>query len=646
MLTKSLFAHALDCPTKLYYKTKPNRYVTNQDDNEFLQALAEGGIQVGELAKFYMSGGVEIEYDRDKNKSLKTTGTLLRQDNIIIYEAAISYNNTYALVDILEKIGDKINLIEVKSKSWSSGEEITTNRNKIKPLWQKYLYDIAFQTWVMRKAHPEFKITPYLYLIDKEKECSVDGLHQHFEIVNNEEGRKKIKVRKGITIPELGEPIMTKLDVSEYVELILTGQGREPKSDLERRGFDEWVSGLSDLLQKDKKYTPVISTECKNCEHRVPATKLRDKTCGFRECWSQVLSWDETDFEKPHAFDVWNIKSGKLVENELYFMSEITPEFLDLDIYDLENKSILENGHKDRQLLQALKMTGRLSKDEVVLSGLFNEMEKWNYPLHFIDFEGIAPAIPLHLGMKAYEKTPFQFSIHTIHKDRSLTHSAEWLEREKNKFPCFTFVRELKKALENDNGSVFMYHHYERTTLNDVKKMLENSNEPDKAELIDFINTLVNSKSPRALIDLQNLVLKFYYSVHMGKSNSIKDVLPAVLTESNYLKDYYSKPYSGLSIKDTILYRTDATGRVINPYDLLKPIPISGNETSNVEDFIEYNENQKIKDGGAAMMAWIRMQFDDISDTERNAVFDSLLRYCELDTLAMVMIYQHWESLK
>ena len=46
------------------------------------------------------------------------------------------------------------------------------------------------------------------------------------------------------------------------------------------------------------------------------------------------------------------------------------------------------------------------------------------------------------------------------------------------------------------------------------------------------------------------------------------------------------------------------------------------------------------------MMAWSRMQFDDIPEEERESTFKGLLRYCELDTLAMVMIYQHWMSLK
>ena len=46
------------------------------------------------------------------------------------------------------------------------------------------------------------------------------------------------------------------------------------------------------------------------------------------------------------------------------------------------------------------------------------------------------------------------------------------------------------------------------------------------------------------------------------------------------------------------------------------------------------------------MMAWSRIQFDDIDETERQAILQSLYQYCELDTLAMVMIHQHWEGLK
>lgn len=54
-LTKSRFSLALGCPTRLYYTNKKNEYADASIDDSFLAALAEGGFQVGELAKFLFS---------------------------------------------------------------------------------------------------------------------------------------------------------------------------------------------------------------------------------------------------------------------------------------------------------------------------------------------------------------------------------------------------------------------------------------------------------------------------------------------------------------------------------------------------------------------------------------------------------------
>ena len=43
-------------------------------------------------------------------------------------------------------------------------------------------------------------------------------------------------------------------------------------------------------------------------------------------------------------------------------------------------------------------------------------------------------------------------------------------------------------------------------------------------------------------------------------------------------------------------------------------------------------------------MAYSYLQFSDLDDDRREAITKGLLRYCELDTLAMVMIYEHWLS--
>ncbi len=44
--------------------------------------------------------------------------------------------------------------------------------------------------------------------------------------------------------------------------------------------------------------------------------------------------------------------------------------------------------------------------------------------------------------------------------------------------------------------------------------------------------------------------------------------------------------------------------------------------------------------GGAAMLAYADLQRPDLPAAERLRLEGQLLRYCELDTLAMVMVYE------
>jgi len=44
------------------------------------------------------------------------------------------------------------------------------------------------------------------------------------------------------------------------------------------------------------------------------------------------------------------------------------------------------------------------------------------HPIHFLDFETFGPALPLFVGTKPYQAIPFQWSIHTLSEDGTLTH--------------------------------------------------------------------------------------------------------------------------------------------------------------------------------------------------------------------------------
>ena len=114
-LTKSRFKIGLECPTKLYYEG--NKVYANQNiEDPFLLALAEGGFQVGELAKYYYAGGHMIG-ELNYAEALNETNRLLATDDVIIYEAAVQYDNFFVRTDILVKEKNALKLIEVKAKS-------------------------------------------------------------------------------------------------------------------------------------------------------------------------------------------------------------------------------------------------------------------------------------------------------------------------------------------------------------------------------------------------------------------------------------------------------------------------------------------------------------------------------------------------
>ncbi|MEX0769243.1 MAG: DUF2779 domain-containing protein [Balneolaceae bacterium] len=618
-------------------------YKSALEDDEFLQALAKGGIQVGELAKLYHPGGVDID-TLDSEEALRQTSELLERENVTIYEAAVRYSNCLVRVDVLEKRGNRLNLIEVKSKSWDPDESFVSSRSGfIKSGWQKYLFDVAFQSRVLREAFPGRRIEPYLMLIDKSRQASVDGLHQMFRVVEDDRGRYGVKIKEGVCAGDLGEQILRSVHVGEWVEQILSGTGREPQSEAEAEGFGPWVETLSRHMLENRKYPATIGAKCKKCEFRVSRKELgQGEKSGFEECWREALGWSDKDFDKPHIFDIWDERgTQKILDQGVCHMEELIPGMLPCSPERVYEGTCWDR--KQRQTVQIMTQTGRHEPKEIIMPGLFEEMAEWKWPLHFIDFEAVLPAIPFHKGLRPYEYIPFQFSCHTAYEDGRVEHRREWIEKRPGVFPCFEFARQLKACLKQDEGTVFRYHDFENTVLNKIAEQLRKAGPDDADELIEWTKTLTKG-GEREMVDQYRLVRDYYYSPYMAGSNSIKAVLPAVLNESQVLKEIYSKPYSGLSLKEKVLYSEDRkTGLAISPYKLLDPVGY-GLPDYETGDRVEL-EDGRIAEGGTAMMAWSRIQFDDIDKIEREAILKSLLEYCELDTLAMVMIWQHWVGL-
>src|SRR5690606_37079884 len=287
------------------------------------------------------------------------------------------------------------------------------------------------------------------------------------------------------------------------------------------------------------------------------------------------------------------------------------------------------------------------------------EMSKWKYPLNFIDFETCAVAIPFTAGMRPYEQLAFQYSHHIVNEDGSVIHASEYINLEIGVFPNFDFIRALKKSLEQNEGSIFRYHNHENTIVNVIYNQLLNSNEVDKKELLAFIETISHNTGSNAhnwggerdMIDLQRTVVSNYFHPQTGGSNSIKAILPAVLDSSTFLKSKYTKPIGEINLtsknfNNEYRFIIINDGVPQNPYKLLPPL-FEGLSNAELEGAIENasNEIPQIADGGAALFAYAKLQEPTVSDLERLETKKALLRYCELDTLAMVMIYECFREL-
>ena len=145
------------------------------------------------------------------------------------------------------------------------------------------------------------------------------------------------------------------------------------------------------------------------------------------------------------------------------------------------------------------------------------------------------------------------------------------------------------------------------------------------------------------MIDLNELALRCYFHPFTEARTSIKKILPAVFSTSKLLRSEYSKPLGSgnksLNFPKNFVWMQNDKVDIFDPYERL--LEYIRTETRQVSSKIS-KENLLIVDGGAASMAYIRLQFEDMQNERRQLIEKSLLHYCELDTLAMAMIMKAW----
>jgi len=162
------------------------------------------------------------------------------------------------------------------------------------------------------------------------------------------------------------------------------------------------------------------------------------------------------------------------------------------------------------------------SKQEFIdYKAIRKEMEKFNFPLYFLDYETFLSAIPMFTGYHAQQQMVFQYSLHKMESiDDECTHT-EYLSINKEE-PSKKLIKKLSDEI-GDTGTVFVWFKPFEMTRNKELAIMH-------ADYVGFFTNL-----NKRICDLGNFINHGYYLHPDFKGSwSIKNVLPVMVPEFSY----------------------------------------------------------------------------------------------------------------
>lgn len=218
--------------------------------------------------------------------------------------------------------------------------------------------------------------------------------------------------------------------------------------------------------------------------------------CDYRDhCWKYVPDYSVYDvFQKKKAEEL-SRQHGVALEKLPNHIRPGGVKGLDIDSY----------------------LNGETIIDIANIRGFLSQLQ---YPLYFLDYETINPAIPLFDGTRPYQQIPFQFSVHIQESpDAELVHH-EYLHKEQTD-PRRFFAEKLIDLCGVD-GHVIVYNQsFEIARNNDLARDF-----PEYATALNAINS-------RVIDLLEPFRKRWLYNPSQKSSASIKTVLPA-FTDLSY----------------------------------------------------------------------------------------------------------------
>ena len=268
---------------------------------------------------------------------------------------------------------------------------------------------------------------------------------------------------------------------------------------------EEYSEGIEERIQEMHKI--INSKKEPSCKIGVSCSDPYE--CSLKcECWKDVPKDSVFDF-----YRMFKKKCFELYDGGIVCLSDV-PESTKLnDKQQIQRRLACEAASPKDMTHEGPK---HIDKTEIN-----NFLRNLKYPLYYLDFETINPAIPKFDGMKPYQRIPFQFSLH-IQKEEGgeCEHISFLAEGTSDSRP--KFMQTLKDNL-GDSGSILVYNQgFEKGVMKEGCEALP-----------EFKGWYGDNIEPR-IKDLLDVFRNFhYYDPKQCGSASIKKVLPC-LTNLKY----------------------------------------------------------------------------------------------------------------
>jgi hypothetical protein len=223
---------------------------------------------------------------------------------------------------------------------------------------------------------------------------------------------------------------------------------------------------------------------------------------------------------RPYSCDFWDYCTKDMPKHWVLNLHGISQKKLDelagMNIQDIRE---IPDSYYLTELQERMKRCV-INNDEYISRRLHAQLTNMEYPIHFLDFETVNPAIPRYINTRPYQIIPFQWSDHILYKDGTLEHKEYLCDNDKDSRE--DFARTLLDVL-NKKGTIFIYTTYEKGIIIRLAEHFP-----------QFRNDLL--LIPKRFKDLCAIIRNNFYHPGFHGSFSLKSVLPTLVPDMDYEK--------------------------------------------------------------------------------------------------------------